>query len=241
MIATLTDFGTSEYLGVMKGVIYSVAKNTTIVDLCNTIKPFCIEEGAWILKTTYRYFPKGTIFLCVVDPGVGGTRDCLAVQTKNYFFVGPDNGIFYAAAKEDGVKKAVKLATIEATPTFHGRDVFAKAAALLEKGESIEKLGKQTAIRTTLTHYLKGREGEIVRIDEYGNIITNLPHIRKTMYRVQTREYDQMLQFYKSYEEAPSNQLFLIKGSANTLEISLKNGKATDLWDVDTKVRIRVA
>ncbi|MBI1969444.1 SAM-dependent chlorinase/fluorinase [Candidatus Woesearchaeota archaeon] len=240
MIATLTDFMDSEYLGVMKGVIYSIAPKAIITDLYKKVKPQNIEEGAWILLTTYKYFPKGTIFLCVVDPGVGGKRDCLAVKTKNYYFVGPDNGIFYPTVQEDKVEKVVQLATIEAAPTFHGRDVFAKAAGKLEKSIPIEKLGKPGKIKVKEEFYLQGRTGEIVRIDEYGNIITNLPHIGKKEYLAKTRTYEQRIQFYETYEEAPSNQLFLIQGSANTLEISLKNGKAIDLWDVDTKARITI-
>src|SRR3989344_1101814 len=133
MIVILTDFGHSEYLGVMKGVIYSIKKNTKIVDLSNFVSRHSIKEGAWILYNNYRHFPKNAIFLCVVDPGVGSERQCLAVKTRNYFFVGPDNGLMYKAILEDKVIAAVKLSAKNASMTFHGRDVFAKAAAMLEK------------------------------------------------------------------------------------------------------------
>src|SRR3989344_9383571 len=174
MIVILTDFGHSEYLGVMKGVIYSIKKNTKIVDLSNFVTHHNIKEGAWILYKNYRYFPKNTIFLCVVDPGVGSKRQCMAVKTRNYFFVGPDNGLMYKSAAEDKIISVVKLPTNNASMTFHGRDVFAKAAAQLDKGAKIETLGNKTTIKTKLDFYIKGREGEIVRIDNFGNIITDL-------------------------------------------------------------------
>ena len=227
MIVILTDFGHSEYLGVMKGVIYSIKKSTKVVDLSNFVTHHNIKEGAWILYKSYRHFPKKTMFLCVVDPGVGSRRQCLAVKTKNYFFVGPDNGLMYKAIFEDGFVAAVKLPVKNASMTFHGRDVFAKAAAMLEKGMKIGLLGEKTTIKTKLDFYLKGREGEVVRIDNFGNIITNLSSLNKKSYRVKAGHFNQELSFYKTYESAPPNRLFLIKGSPNTLEISVKNSKAS--------------
>src|SRR3989338_360213 len=227
MIVILTDFGHSEYLCVMKGVIYSIKKNTKIVDLSNFVTHHNIKEGAWILYKNYRYFPKNTIFLCVVDPGVGSKRQCLAVKTRNYFFVGPDNGLMHKAAFEDGFVDAVKLPVKNTSMTFHGRDVFAKAAAMLEKGVKIDKLGKQTTIKTKLDFHIEGREGEVVRIDNFSNIITNLSSLNKKSYKVKTGHFNQKLSLYKTYESAPLNKLFLIKGSSGTLEISVKNSKAS--------------
>ena len=119
MIVVLTDFGHSEYLGAMKGVIYSIKKNTKIVDLSNFVSHHNIKEGAWILYKNYRHFPKNTIFLCVVDPGVGSKRQCVAVKTRNYFFVGPDNGLMYKAILEDRIIAAVSLPVKNASITFH--------------------------------------------------------------------------------------------------------------------------
>ena len=227
MIVILTDFGHSEYLGVMKGVIYSIKKNTKIVDLSNFVTHHNIKEGAWILYKNYWHFPKNTIFLCVVDPGVGSKRQCIAVKTRNYFFVGPDNGLMYKAALEDKIIAAVKLPAKNASMTFHGRDVFAKAAAMLEKGVKIGLLGAKTAVKTKLYFHIKGREGEVVRIDNFGNIITNLNSLNKKLYEVKARNFNQKLGFCKTYESAPANKLFLIKGSSGTLEISIKNSKAS--------------
>ena len=227
MIVILTDFWHSEYLGVMKGVIYSIKKNTKIVDLSNFVTHHNVKEAAWILYKNYRFFPKNAIFLCVVDPGVGSKRQCLAIKTRNYFFVGPDNGLMYKAASEDKIIAAVKLPAKSASMTFHGRDVFAKAAAQLEKGAKIEKLGEKTTIRVKLDFHLKGREGEITRIDNFGNIITNLSTLNKKTYKVKSKNFNQKLNFYKTYADAPKNKLFLINGSSSTLEISVKNSNAS--------------
>ena len=227
MIAILSDFGNSEYLGIIKGVICSIAKNARIVDLYNNVSAQEIREGAWILLNSYRYFPKKTVFLCVVDPGVGTGRRGIAIKTKNYFFVGPDNGLMFPAANEDKILEEIGLSKDKSTSkTFHGRDVFAKAAAKLENGISINKLGAKTIIRDKLNFYLKNRTGEIVRIDNFGDIITNLHHLNKNSYSVKIKNIKKTLKFHETYTEANENGLFLIKGSSNTLEISIKNGNA---------------
>lgn len=240
MIAILTDFGNAEYLGVVKGVIYSVNSNSKIVDLYNFVDPQNIKEAAWILYKNYKYFPKNTVFLCVVDPGVGSKRQCLAIKTKNYYFVGPDNGLMYNAAFEDKVISSVKLTVKTTSMTFHGRDIFADAAARLEKGAKIEKLGQKTAIKTKLDFYLKGREGEIVRIDNFGNIITNLSSLNKSSYKVRTKNFNKKLNFYDTYESSPTNNPFLIKGSSNTLEISIKNANASKKLNLKVGDKIKI-
>src|SRR3989344_2513603 len=109
MIAILSDFGNSEYLGIMKGVIYSIAKNAKIIDLYNDVIPYKVREGAWILLNSYKYFPENTIFLCVVDPGVGSERQGIAIRTKNYYFVGPDNGLMFPAANAYKILEIIKI------------------------------------------------------------------------------------------------------------------------------------
>lgn len=227
MIAILTDFGNSEYLGVMKGVIYSINQNSKTVDLYNFVNAQKIKEAAWILYKSYKHFPRNTVFLCIVDPEVGSNRQCLAIKTNNYYFVGPDNGLMYKSIVEDKVVVAVKLPVKNASMTFHGRDVFAKTAAMLEKGAKIELLGEKTTIKTKLDFHLKGREGEVVRIDHFGNIITNLSPLDKNSYQVKTKNFNQKLNFYKTYESSPKNKLFVVKGSSDTLEVSIKNSSAS--------------
>ena len=226
MIVILTDFGDAEYTGVMKGVIYSINESSRIADLYNFVDPQNIREAAWILYKNYRHFPRNSVFLCVVDPGVGSERQCLAVKTKNYFFVGPDNGLMQKAAAEDGILEAVELQTKNASMTFHGRDVFAKAAAMIEKGKEIKSLGKKTSMKTKLDFHLKGRQGEVVRIDNFGNVITNLSHLDKNSYKVKAGNFIQRLSFYRTYESAPPGKLILTNGGYDTLEISMKNSSA---------------
>lgn len=240
MIAILTDFGRSEYVGVMKGVIYSIYPKAIINDLYNHVNPQNIKEGAWILLQNYYFYPKGTIFLCVVDPGVGGKRNSIAIQTKKYYFVGPDNGLMYPATNKDGIKNVFILSNKGASSTFHGRDVFAKAAGMLEKISNIEKVGKQGKLKNKLNFYLKDRTGEIVRIDDFGNIITNLPTLEKNNYNITYKNKKLQLLFYKTYEAAKPNKLFLIKGSSNTLEISIKNNKAINKFKVNTGDKITI-
>jgi S-adenosylmethionine hydrolase len=135
VIVLLTDFGESEYAGVMRGVIYSICPDAQIVDLTHLVPSQSIREGAWILLQSYKYFPKGTVFVSVVDPGVGTARDAVVVVTKNYIHIGPDNGLLYPVASDDGIERVYRILIDEGvSKTFHGRDIFAKAAAYHEAG-----------------------------------------------------------------------------------------------------------
>lgn len=241
MIVTLTDFNDSEYLGVMKGVMLSVHHSAAIVDMYNGVSPQNIKEGAWILLNNYKYFPRGSIFLCVVDPGVGSGRKSIAVKTKEYYFIGPDNGLMWPAANDDKIVGIIELSTEDASSTFHGRDVFSKAAARLDSGADFFELGKKISEIEKLDFHLKGREGEIVRIDNFGNIITNLNPLNKTSYNLKSKKINKRLNFYKTYAGAKDNELFLITGSAGTLEISLKNKNANKKlkFNVGDKIEIK--
>lgn len=240
MIAILSDFGHSEYLGIMKGVIKKQYPEAKIIDLYHNVSPHSILEGAWVLLQSYVHFPKGTVFLCVVDPGVGGTRNPVAVKTKNYFFVGPDNGLLYPAASENKIVKIVKLSDKGASKTFHGRDIFAGAAARIAQGEKFESLGKSAALKEKLQLKPRGREGLVVRIDHFGNIITNLKHLRKKSYEVMHDEEQKELPYADTYEAAPEGELFVITGSSGTLEISFRNGAAADKFAVKVGDRVTI-
>jgi len=228
MIVLLTDFGQSEYVGAMKGVISNVNRDAQIVDLCHDIAPQCIIEAAWILKNNVKYFPKGTTFCCVVDPGVGTDRKALAVNTSDYHFVAPDNGLLWETLRDQSGCQIRELPIPEnASKTFHGRDVFAKAAAHVDAGRFAEQGPNVTEIEK-LDLSPDGRKGMVVRIDRFGNVITNLPRLSKTAYRVEMVDKSLWLNFYPTYGSAEENDLFLIEGSCNTLEISLKNASAQD-------------
>jgi len=241
MIVLLTDFGQSEYVGVMKGVIYSIDGDAKIVDLCHDIQPQNVIEASWLLKNNYKYFPKGAAFCCVVDPGVGTKRRALAVKTDNYYFVAPDNGLLWETLKQTRIVDIRQIPVPkDASRTFHGRDVFAKVAANINKGnfedlrEKVEKIEK-------LELYQQAGEGIVVRIDKFGNVITNMPKQDKDKYSVEINEKKYTMNCYLNYDAAKDDELFLIEGSSNTLEISLRNGNANDKLQTKTGDKIKIS
>ncbi|TXT56132.1 MAG: Chlorinase [Candidatus Thorarchaeota archaeon] len=230
MIILLTDFDESEYVGMMKGVICSISPETRIIDLTHSIPPQSIREGAWVLYKSYRYFPRGSIFVCVVDPGVGTERDAILITTENYIFIGPDNGLMSPAAEDDGIKEISKLMVDkQASMTFHGRDVFAKSAAYY----CIDKIqgllgGFKPELSVNLKFYQEGHSGEVVRIDRFGNVITNIPAASATQYRLTSPSLKWTLPWRATYQDGPESELFLITNSYGTLEIAARNSSAVD-------------
>lgn len=248
-VVLLTDFGLSEYVGVIKGVIARHAPGAPVIDLCHDVTPHAVKEGAWLLDHSFEWFPGGSIFVAVVDPGVGTDRRALAVETCAGVFVGPDNGLLYPAVVRAGICRAVSLPVPPgASNTFHGRDVFAPAAARLASGVPLESLGEPidepVASLIPLDFWLQGREGEIVRIDRFGNCITNLPVVPgKDVYDAAIEEGDlpPELRLYATYQEAPAESLFLVQSSYGTLEIALKEGAAASRIKARPGCRIRLA
>ena len=190
VIALLTDFGVSDgFVGAMKGVIAGITPDAQIIDITHNVPPQNVLTGAWILASVYRYFPKNTIYVCVVDPGVGSVRGAIAVHAGNWFLVGPDNGLFSFVLAEQTVYAAVVLSNSayhlpQVSPTFHGRDIFAPVAAYLARGlpGTFHELG--TPIDPTTLQRLevvlatrRGTEidAQIVHIDTFGNLITSIP------------------------------------------------------------------
>jgi S-adenosylmethionine hydrolase len=240
MIVLMTDFGESEYVGMMKGVIATLSPSTRIEDLTHEITPQSVREGAWILLQSYRYFPAGTIFVCVVDPGVGTERSAILVRTKNYVFVGPDNGLLCPAILEDGIESIIEVNVTKPTSaTFHGRDVFAKVGAFVAENLTERLLqSPKDNLDVVLHFHLEGRHGEIVHIDHFGNIITNLPPIDKTIYILSYNDIKREISWVQTYEEGIDQDVFLVTGSAKTLEISAKNQPADTILDVKIGDRI---
>jgi S-adenosylmethionine hydrolase len=184
-IALLTDFGTEDiYDGVMKGVIKSISPNATLIDITHSIAPQHVRQAAFALLNSYRYFPNGTIFMVVVDPGVGTARLPIAVQAGNYIFVAPDNGVLAYALSNFPNKRVYEIANTEyrlpiVSNTFHGRDIFSPAVAHLANGVPIEKLGPELGDiiqlpMPELTIQENQIDGEVMHIDRFGNIITSI-------------------------------------------------------------------
>ena len=240
MIVLLSDFGDSEYVGIMKGVIHQHDVNSTVVDLCHTITPHSITEASWILAQNVKHFPHGTIFCCVVDPGVGSDRKALAIRTHEYYFVAPDNGLLWEALK-DQKDVEIRHLTIpeDASNTFHGRDVFSRAAALIDIG-AFSKLGTHAQKIQKLDLFKKARKGIVTRVDYFGNIITNLEPLKKKTYTIKFGKESFKLPFVKTYHEAKEG-LFLITGSCGTLEISAKEGSAKEHLDLTAGTKIEIS
>ncbi len=241
-VALLTDFGTRDhYAGTLKGVVLSVCPDATLVDIGHDIPAHDVLAGALELAACYRYFPSGTIFLVVVDPGVGSTRRGIAADTGDYRFVAPDNGVLSAVFHESPPKKVVELTERKywrptVSRTFEGRDRFAPAAGHLAKGIALVSLGRSIrnfhVIDVPRPSVTAGQlVGEIVRVDRFGNLITNID--RKTFEQfangaaiaivVGGREIPRVV---ATYAEAPAGELCALFGSTDHLEVAINAGDA---------------
>ncbi len=239
MVITLTtDFGNSEYVGAMKGVILSINPQARVVDITHGIRSFDIRHAAYVVKSVTPYFPKGSIHVVVVDPGVGTPRRGVAIETEDYYYVGPDNGVFTFV---HGIKRAVELKLEARSRTFHGRDVFAPVAARLAKGEDIASFGDvmgeiaRLPIEEARLHN-KAIVGEVLCVDVFGNVITNIPEplLRKAKInygdririRVAGRELE--MPFLATYGFAERGELLALVGSEGYVEIAVNQGRASE-------------
>lgn len=188
VVALMTDFGLGDGdVGVMKGVIAGIAPQAQIIDLTHEIAPQNVPSAAWILSTAYRYFPADTVFVCVIDPGVGSSRGAIAVAAGNWFFVGPDNGLFSYVYAEQPIHAAVLLQNPayqlpQVSSTFHGRDIFAPAGAYIARGVALAEFGApvEPAALQRLnieppTRQRTSIEASILHVDHFGNMITSIP------------------------------------------------------------------
>lgn len=187
IIALLTDFGLRDaFVGVLRGVILGIAPDARLVDITHDTPPQDIATGAWTLATAWRFFPEGSIFLCVVDPGVGSARLPIALRAGKYYFVGPDNGLCTPMLTTGEPITAVALTEPRyqrpnPAPTFHGRDIFAPAAAHLAAGVPLQSLGSALAPDRLITLPFPQPSweggalcGELLHVDHYGNLITSI-------------------------------------------------------------------
>ena len=231
VIALLTDFG-DYYPGVMKGVIRKLT-DAEIIDITHEVTPQNVVEGAFLLYNAYKFFPQDTIFVAVVDPGVGSKRKAVVIETRNYYFVCPDNGIAYPSAKEDGVVRIYQIDESihelvgDLSATFHGRDVFAPAAALLSKGDYkyFKEIGE---IKELNIFDVEVSEGEIkcnvVHIDRFGNVVTNVRDsivdgkIKKIYFN------DLEIPIVRTYSDVGIGEPLALIGSFGTLELSIREG-----------------
>jgi S-adenosylmethionine hydrolase len=245
IITLLTDFGLKDpYVASMKGVILSINPQCTLVDITHQVSPYDIKEGAFILAQAYSTFPKGTIHLSVVDPGVGSPRKPILFVTKNYFFIGPDNGLFTFALKREKLKKVIALGKMEfflpeVSPTFHGRDLFAPVAAHLSFGIAPESFGRVIKSWNEISFpepVLRQEKliGEVVHIDTFGNLVCNIDYknllkfskSRPFVIKIGKRT---MRGLKKGYWEGRKDEPMALIGSGGFLEISVREGNAQRL------------
>lgn len=232
VITLLTDFGTADgYVGEMKGVLLSQVPDATIVDVTHDVPSHDVELGRLTLARVWRRFPAGTVHLAVVDPGVGTERAALAVASDGRFLVGPDNGLLSPALLA-GDARVVSLAVPPgASATFHGRDVFAPAAARLARGAGVDALGDPVAdpliLRTPEPHRAPdgALAGEVIAIDRFGNAITNLVAVRGGRIAVAGREFP----LRRTYADMTDREPGAVVGSTGFIEIVVRNGRAADV------------
>jgi len=252
-ITLLTDFGVSDpYVGVMKGVLRSLAPAATVIDLTHEVSPQDVLQGAFLLEQAHRHFPTGTVHLVVVDPGVGTTRRRLAIAAGDYFYVGPDNGVLSAAIADwtRGEREAVQpyatrdimlhadLLAVSIDPanlgprpisaTFEGRDVFSPAAAHLARGDRIEALGTRTISMHAYPAFTAPEQdnrlqGLILHTDRYGNLITDIRAADLPANPV-IQAAGRTFTLVPTYESAGG--LCALAGSSGYIEIALPNGSA---------------
>ncbi len=249
VIALMTDFGIGDGdVGIMKGVIAGITPEAHIIDITHNVGPQNVSSGAWILASSYRYFPKNTVFVCVVDPAVGSTRRAIALHAGDWYFVGPDNGLFSYVMSEQTVHASVLLTNSSyhlpiVSSTFHGRDIFAPVGAYLTRGldDVFFKLGPSVNPAELRRLEVGGtvREGttinaHIVHVDNFGNLIASIPlsvvpelytasHV-KIVFKENGTTVEKRQQFFA--EGPDDGQAFIFGDSSGYVGIAVRNGNA---------------
>jgi S-adenosylmethionine hydrolase len=257
VITLTTDFGSGDYeAGVLKGVIWKIAPKVHIADLSHDITPHYVLEAALLLWRIARFFPDGTIHVAVIDPGVGTARRGIAAQLGTQYFVGPDNGLVSLLLDQaEQAQQAIKFIQLdrpqywlpEVTHVFHGRDIFAPAAAHLAAGISLDQLGAQIndPIRIEIPRpqpVSSGWQGQVIHIDHFGNLGTNLNvhHLHNDKEVIVKIKGEQINGLVTTFGERPVGELIALIDSSGSLAISVVNGSAAKLLKADVGDKIEV-
>jgi len=260
LITLLTDFGDRDsFVASMKGAILTINPHATLVDLSHHVPPHSVEDAAYLLKSCYRYFPKGTVHVAVVDPGVGSARRAITVKSARYFFLAPDNGVLsYIFDDEQPVEvreiNQRKFRRESPGRTFDGRDLFAPAAARLAKQEPFESYGPVIGDYQTFPiaqpHWEQAiLVGEIGYVDRFGNLISNLTqqHLEEVRLVAKGRQLSILIGkriiegLVESYSEGMAEKPSALINSDGKLEVFLKEASAADLLQVGRGARIEVS
>jgi len=243
MITLTSDFGLKDpYVAEIKGVILTIFPKTTIIDITHEIEKFNVQMAAFVLASAVPYFPEKTIHLAVVDPGVGSERRAILIQTKKAFFVGPDNGLLILAAESQGIEHVYELTNPKlmmsyVSNTFHGRDIFAPAAAYLDKGMKPFEYGPEIKdpVKPEFAQIVRKNNsiiGEVIHIDSFGNIITNISEkdiqsLNKII-TVELLQFSLRLNFANNYAQGKIKEPIALVGSHGFVEIALNRGNAAE-------------
>jgi S-adenosyl-L-methionine hydrolase (adenosine-forming) len=257
IIALLTDFGLQDqYAAAMKAVILSLNPVVRIVDFSHDVQPHKISQAGYLLWSAYKYFPQKTIFVCVVDPGVGSERKIIAAQTSHHTFLAPDNGLLDAVLSEEqkfelvemSMEKIERIIAADVAATFHGRDLFAPIAAHLSKGIAVRELGvvrENPFVHAPFVHGVEDvTKAAVLHVDRFGNIITNirvgdLVNAEKKIKAVAVGS-NLISRWVRTYSDAPENTPCLLIGSSGLVEISVKLKSAAVLLAAMVGAPIRV-
>ncbi|MBP1357508.1 MAG: S-adenosyl-l-methionine hydroxide adenosyltransferase family protein [Sulfolobus sp.] len=248
IISILTDFGVSDnYNGTMEGVIKTINKDAEIAYIAGNAKSFNILAGAYLLYTSYRYFPRGTIFLTVIDPGVGTSRNAIIVKTKHYYFIGPDNGVLYPAANEDEIQKIIKISnpklylSKKISNTFHGRDIFSVAAAFVSLNIDLDVFGPEIPIDKISKldlFYIKSKENKkcfkVIYIDHFGNVTLSYKDPERYLANIKEVCITSKLKARKvrTFGDGKEGELLIYANGYNFLELGINKGNASDALNV---------
>ena len=259
IITLLTDFGVHDaYVGAMKGVILDICPDAVIIDVSHQVHPFDVRQGAFLLHQAAPYFPTGTIHTAVIDPGVGTDRRRIIIKGRRGFFVGPDNGVLSLAVQKEGFVKGVEIRETKfmrpnPSPTFDGRDVFAPAAAHLACGVELEAFGPVISCMVTppfarATRRKEKLVGEVLHVDRFGNVITNIPGSLLSSFKAEAGEVfhvkvdgqEARMTVSRTYGNVPVGTPVMVVGSSDFVEVSVNRGRACDLLQADAGSRIEI-
>lgn len=236
----LTDFGLKDgYVGMMKGVISSINPEISVIDITHQIPPQNIWASRFCLMNAYPYFPENTVFLAVVDPGVGTQRRGIAIKCSQGYLVGPDNGLFSGILSQDPAITAVSLTNKnywrvnDVSSTFHGRDIFAPVAAHLASGVALDMLGESIIIDSLVKLSLESPdiienkiEGSLQYIDQFGNLITNISSNKFMNKKWSIMINNQTIKSGLTYGDVTPGEMVSLIGSHGWLEIAVNGGNA---------------
>ncbi len=256
LISITTDFGLKDhYTGAMKGAILTVNPAAKLIDISHAITPGDILQGAFVMAEACRYYPRGTVHLGVVDPGVGGPRRAVIVETERFLFVGPDNGLLSLAAESDGIKRVFEIKNEKymreaISRTFHGRDIFGPVAGHLSLGVAPTEFGPLTRdllmINLPEPECIEGAvNGEVIHIDSYGNIITNIM-AELIESSLGTGDIELTIKgrkvkgLYRSYASIEPGGLGALTGSSGRVEVAAHEGSGAGILGLGVGEKVRV-